>query len=94
MPNIRKVVYQPIELEALEYDGSEESAREITSWVMSCEDSWDFTGDMAQETNGLRLVTKTCDITLTPTDWVVRHSNGRFRKYRRDEFFSTFEDPF
>lgn len=89
MPRFRK---KPVEIEAMQWDGSEEVQAQIVSWPWKVGDSpgriqgW-FDG------GGYHLVVYTLEgaMRVNPGDWIIRGVQGEFYPCKPDIFEATYE---
>ena len=80
MPRFRK---KPVEIEAMQYDGTQDSWREITDWA---DDVWHRTGDRSIEIHTLEGT-----MLASVGDWVIRGVKGEFYPCKPDIFEKTYE---
>lgn len=79
MPRFRK---KPVEVEAIQFDGGEDSWREITDWA---NEVW------FRVQGGLEIITLEGRMLAAPGDWVIRGVAGEFYPCKPDIFEATYE---
>lgn len=84
MPFFRK---KPVTIEARRFDGSQESARDIVTWMQN--PSFDTVWDKAIRT--LSIQTLEGVITASPGDWIIRGVQGEHYPCKPDIFEATYE---
>lgn len=77
---------KPVVIEAMEWDGTDLSARTIQDWA-------DKAGERRVLYNVATLVIQTLegDMTATPGDWIIKGVNNEFYPCKPDIFAKTYE---
>lgn len=90
---------RPLEVQAIQYDGSNSRAKAILDWVADSrgqirrwEGQWAVDGNWAPT---LLIDTMEGTMAVTPTDWVIRGVQGEFYPCSHAVFMKTYElvDP-
>lgn len=81
MPMFRK---KPLLVEAMQFDGSAESAAPILQWLNDHVSFWSSNFTMRIQTGG-------GSHKVVPGDWVVRNDHGGISVFGPDYFSSTYE---
>lgn len=79
MPKFRS---KPVVIEAWQYDGSWDSAREIAK--LSSNMSWD-------SSSGFKIVTLEGTMLASPGDWIIKGTRGEFYPCKPDVFAEKYE---
>jgi len=82
LPKFRK---KPVEIEAILWDGSEPSQREIINWSDGIVSGW------IDNTYYLRVKTLEGNMRASPGDWIVKGVQGEFYPVKPDIFDETYE---
>lgn len=86
---IRRFCKKPVQIEAIEYDGSPAANREIIDWTRGSETPA-FMDDMDHTT--LKIRTLEGDHTVTVGDFVIRGVQGEFYPCKPDIFAKSYEE--
>jgi hypothetical protein len=76
---------RPVQIEAMQWDGSRKSEEEIMQWALP---------RVRGRASGSHLILRTTrgeSIRTDPGDWIVRDSNGRFSMVTAVVFAETYE---
>lgn len=87
MPEFRK---KPVVIEAMQWGGSEDSARAIKEWAGSFEEGTSRVRGWAKD-NVLLITTLEGEMTASPDDWIIRGVKGEFYPVKPDIFQETYE---
>lgn len=98
----QRYVHKPLEITAIRFSGTEESASEVIKWVVQNRDPGVFAvGYSANEfihtwqgeeilNYRIELGTRYGDIVLEPGNYLVRNSQGEYQKYLSGAFRRSF----
>lgn len=95
-PTVRRFRKKPVEIEAVQWDGSRASIQRACDWV----NGFDPTGDPiltyefygADDVSGQPLVeTLEGDMAVSPGDWIIRGVKGEFYPCKPDVFEATYD---
>jgi hypothetical protein len=89
---VRSFRTKPVEIEAIQYDGSMESQRRIVNWSNGVVSGW--AGDPAKVGNeGYYLQVATLEGTIRAVvgDWIIKGVQGEFYPCKPDIFEATYE---
>ncbi len=81
---------KPVTIEAMQFDGTKESANDILGWIGTC-------GGLAKRTHrtkperGLTIATLEGDMHAAPGWWIIRGVQGEFYPCKPDIFTATYE---
>ena len=75
---------RPVQIEAIQWDGSRKSEEEISMWARPR-----VRGSAAG--SHLTVRTPRGNERAKPGDWIVKGANGQFRPVKAEEFAETFE---
>jgi hypothetical protein len=75
---------KPVQIEARQYDGTQESAIELADWVNT-------DGHEAYSGNILVIVTLEGEHRANPGDWIIKGVAGEFYPCKPDIFAATYE---
>jgi hypothetical protein len=92
MSEPQKFRKKPVEVEAIFFDGTEESADDVVAWVFEHDNNAEI--DSEQDVHGqmtLRIKTLEGPMTVGPDWWVIRGVKGEFYPCRSDIFEATYE---
>ena len=81
---------KPVVIEAVQFDGTKESANQILAWI----GSWGADAKRAHSTKpdlGLTISTLEGDMHVSPGDFVIRGVQGEFYPCKPDIFAATYE---
>ena len=80
---VQKYRKKPVVIEAMHFDGSDESAQAICNWrgVPQARDG----------SNAIRIQTLEGEMTASPGDWVIKGVKGEFYPCKPDVFAATYE---
>jgi hypothetical protein len=76
---------KPVVVEAIQFDGSEDSQREIVNWTMGKAEGW------VDHEYHLVIRTLEGDHRASPGDWIIRGVQGEFYPCKPDIFEQTYE---
>ena len=90
---------KPVEIQAMHWDGTAESATPIIQWVLTgghaaryeCADSKGCGGDNSVGSHVLEIDTLEGAITASPNDWIIRGIKGEFYPCKPDIFEATYD---
>lgn len=82
MPRFRK---KPVEIEAMQYDGTDESQRAIVNWTNGRAEGW------IDHEYHLVIRTLEGDMRASSGDWVIRGVKGEFYPCKPDIFEATYD---
>lgn len=87
MAEAKKYRKRPVVIEAIQWDGTDGSARTIQDWANT-------PGAVRVLYNVATLVIQTLegDMTATPGDWIIRGVKGEFYPCKPDIFQATYEE--
>jgi hypothetical protein len=88
---IRTFRKKPVEIQAIEYDGTPERNREIIDWTRGSETPAFMNVD-GEPRDALKIHTLEGDHTVTPGDFVIRGVAGEFYPCKPDIFAATYEE--
>lgn len=91
--NLEYVAYRPEKVEAMQWDGSEESASAISKWVGECldEDSLDFEVMPNQLRVQFCFNSTGSTHSVARNGWVVIDDDGDIKEMSNEEFTRTYE---
>lgn len=77
----------PVEIEAMEWDGTDYSAEEIVEWILTnSQDAW-----YSAEDNKIRITTLEGVLTASPGDFIIKGIAGEFYACKPEIFLKTYE---
>ena len=87
---VKRYRKKPVEIEAMQFDGTVESANKILGWIGA------GGGDAARFHRtkpelGLVISTLEGRMTANPTDWIIRGVKGEFYPCKSDVFAKSYE---
>ena len=104
MSEVRKIRKLPVEVEAMQFDGSPESGAAIVQWAHNCGcDEAEYHPFLADHYKGdpkvyvahpdpyIRIETLEGVMTASPGDWIIRGIKGEFYPCKPDIFAETYE---
>lgn len=90
---VKKFRKKPVVIEAMQFDGSDESAHEIQDWAESCCSFNDLVKAVACKGEDFMLVhTLEGTMRAQPGDWIIRGVQGEFYPCKPDIFAATYEE--
>ena len=86
---------KPVEIEAMQYDGTPETATQIIDWALPQGTTITFHCESGEEcrkgVHDLRIPTLEGVMTASPGDWIIRGVQGEFYPCKPDIFDATYE---
>ncbi len=93
----KKYIKKPVIIEAMQFDGSENSLNAIYDWMLASEymgsangHGYDSTG--ARDNGEIRIETLEGIMVALPTYYIIKGVNGEFYPCREDIFIKTYEE--
>lgn len=88
----KKFSRKPVEVEAVEYNGTRVNAYRLMAWVLESGGKISFKdGYSSQGPDILQLESIVGYVPVLPGEWVVRHEDGTFEVFVKDDFWNIFE---
>lgn len=96
MSNPKKYHKKPVEIEAMQYDGTVARATEIIDWALANDGTITYhcDDDESCERDSHVLSVRTLEGTMRalPGDWIIRGVQGEFYPCKPDIFEQTYEE--
>jgi hypothetical protein len=87
---------KPVEIEAMQWDGTRVSIDAICDWVNGGDDNYDdptitYCYSGVDDVNDVRIWTLEGDLNVSPNDYVIRGVQGEFYPCKPDIFGQTYD---
>lgn len=98
MNEVKTYRKKPVEIQAVQWDGSAECASPIIDWVLTGEHAARYKckgepcGGNKNAPHVIVIDTLEGSITASPSDWIIRGVKGEFYPCKPDVFAATYEE--
>ena len=88
---IKRYIKRPVKIEAIQYDGTNESFDEIYNWMKHNNGYCYYT--LTDKNEGAMFIrTLEGNMTAIPTDFIIRGIKGEFYPCKEDIFLASYEE--
>lgn len=93
---VKRYRKKPVEIEAMRYDGTTDTATEIIDWALASGETITYycpdDESCRRESHALNIATLEGMMTALPSDWVIRGVAGEFYPCKPEIFAATYEE--
>lgn len=83
---------KPVEIEAMFFDGTEDTLHEISRWMTNGQDAFEtFENYEGGDVESVKIETLEGDMTASVGDWIIRGVKGEFYPCKPDIFAATYD---